>query len=196
MSDAERFVAHYTADAPRVGVDDAFHDELGGRLPRQLHDLYDELGLGKLRGGMFELVDPRALMPAYSEFFGGDAGGRVPFLVNAFGEPIAYKRIGPREAEISILHTYGPQIEVLAYTFSDFLDRVLLTDDGLRQVLNISLYDRVRGRLRKTRPGECYGFDPGVLREEPEGTKADASYFEVVETVEHMELLLRRADED
>lgn len=165
-------------------------------LPRELNELYREHGLGKLGDGLLELVDPRAYSEPYAAFFGGDAGGRSPFLLNAMGEPIAFKRIGPRECELSILHTYGPQIEVLAYDLGDFFDRVLLTDDGLRQVINVPLFRQLRARLGKTQPGECYGFDPGLLREAEPGTKADAAWFEVVDTRAHLTLLLQRAAED
>ena len=191
----EFFAKAYPADTPRVEVDEAFHDEVARGWPAQLHDLVGDVGLGKHRSGLLELIDPRTYLPPYQEFFGGDSAGRVPFLVNAFGEPIAYKRVGPREVEISILHTYGPKLDVLAYDLGDFFDRVLGTDDGLREVVNVSLFNQLRSRLRTLRPGQSYGFDPGILAEEPEGTKADASYFEVVDTVEHLGLLLRRAGE-
>ena len=190
----EVFAKAYPADTPRTAVDDDFHDEVARAWPTQLHDLADAVGLGKHRRGMLELIDPRTYHPPFAEFFGGDSAGRTPFLLNAFGEPIAYKRVSAREAEISILHTYGPKLEVLAYDLGDFFDRVLLTDDGLRQVLNVPLFNDLHSRLRTLRPGQSYGFDPGVLAEEPAGTKADASYFDVVDTVDHLALLLRRAE--
>ena len=189
----EFFAKAYPADKPRVEVGDDFHDEVARGWPTQLHDLADAVGLGKHREGMLELIDPRPYFQPYRDFFGGDSAGRVPFLLNAFGEPVAYKRVSAREAEISILHTYGPKLEVLAYDLGDFFDRVLGTDDGLRQVVNVSLFGQLRSRLRTLRPGQSYGFDPGVLAEEPAGTKADASYFEVVDTLEHLALLLKRA---
>lgn len=190
------FAAAYPPETPRIAVDDDFHDAIGGALPRTLHDLYDECGLGKHRGGLLELVDPREYAEGYAAFFGGEPGGRTPFLLNAMGEPVAYKRIGPREGELSILHTYGPRLEVLAYDLGDFFDRVLLTDDGLRQVVNVSLCGQLRARLRKLRPGECYGFDPGLLRDAQPGTRADASWFDVVDAREQLALLLRRAREE
>lgn len=190
------FAAAYPPETPRVTVGDDFHDALGGALPSALHDLYDELGFGTLHDGLLELIDPREYAEGYAAFFGGDAGGRTPFLLTAMGEPVAYKRIGPREGELSILHTYGPQLEVLAYDLGDFFDRVLLTDDGLRQVVNVSLFGQLRARLRRLRPGECYGFDPGLLREAEPGTKADASWFDVVDAREQLALLLRRAREE
>lgn len=196
MIDLERFLAHYPADAPRTAADEELHDAIGATLPRALHDLWDAVGLGSHREGMISLVDPRDYAAPYAAFFGGDGGGRVPFMVNGFGEPIAYRKLGPREGEVSILHTYGPRLSVLGYSLDDFLTSQLVDDDALRQVVNVPLFSDLRGRLRKLRPGECYGFDPGVLREEPEGTKADASHFEVVEALEHLELLLRRAAED
>ena len=192
---AEFFARAYPPDAPRIEVDEDFHDEVARAWPPQLHDLADALGLGKHRRGLLEVIDPRRYHLPYAEFFGGDSAGRTPFLVNAFGEPIAYKRVGPRDVEISILHTYGPKLEVLAYDLGDFFDRVLGTDDGLRQVVNVPLFNQLQARLRTLRPGQSYGFDPGLLAGEPAGTKADASYFEVVDTLEHLALLLRRAGE-
>lgn len=189
------FAKAYPADAPRVQVDEAFHDDVARAWPTQLHDLVDAVGLGKHREGMLELIDPRPYSEPYADFFGGDSAGRTPFMLNAFGEPIAYKRVSAREAEISILHTYGPKLEILAYDLGDFFDRVMGTDDGLRQVVNVSLFGQLRSRLRRLRPGQSYGFDPGVLAEEPAGTKADASYFEIVDTLDHFGLLLRRAGE-
>ncbi len=189
----DRLLTSYPIEQPRTPIDEGFREELGNLLHRDLHELYETIGLGKLGGGLFELMDPRLYREAYAAFFGGDAGGRTPFMINAFGEPIAFKRLGVREAEISILHTYGPQIEVLAYDLNDFFDRILLTDDGLRQVVNVPLFNTLRGNLRALKPGECYGFDPNLLAEEPAGTKADASYFEVVDVREQMELLLELA---
>jgi len=191
----EEFLAAYPTDQPRIEVDDDFHDNLGGSLHRELHELYDRVGLGKFREGLLELVDPRLYKVPYTAFFGGDTGRRVPFLINAFGEPIAYKRIGPREAEISILHTYGPQLEVLAYDLADFFDRILMTDDGLRQVVNVSLFNTLRASLGKLRVDQVYGFDPRVLAEEGASKKADPSYFSIVDGLEHLQLLLRRAEE-
>ena len=191
-----RFTRAYPPVTPRQPVGEDFHEALAGDLPASLHALYDELGLGKLGDGLIELVDPRSYSAPYAAFLGGDAAGRVPFLLSARGEPLAYKRLGGREAEISILHTYGPRLEVLAYDLDDFFDRVLLTDDGLRQVVNVPLFRQLRSRLRKTRPGECYGFDPGLLREAPPGTRADVEWFEVVDAREQLELLLRRAAEE
>ena len=193
---AGAFATAFPPDAPRRAVGDDFHVAVGGALPRPLHDLYDEVGLGKHRDGLLELVDPRDYLPGYAAFFGGDAAGRTPFLLNATGEPIAYKRLGPREGEISILHTYGPRLEVLAYDLGDFLDRVLTTDDGLRQVVNVPLFRRLRSRLRRLRPGECFGFDPALLRDAAPGTRADDTWFEVVDARDHLGLLLRRAGED
>lgn len=192
---AAAFARAYPPETPRnaVGADDL--GTLADLLPEALTTLYAELGTGKHRRGMFELISPAEYTAPYANFFGGDSAGRTPFLANAFGEPIAYKRVSSREAEISILHTYGPRLEVLAYDLGDFLDRVLGTDDGLRQVLNVPLFDRLRSRLRTLRPGQSYGFDPAVLAGEPAGTKADASYFEVVDTVAHLGLLLARADQ-
>lgn len=189
----EFFAKAYPADAPRTHLTEDFHDEIARAWPTQIHDLADAVGLGKHRRGMLELVDPRVYLEPYAAFFGGDASGRLPFLLNAFGEPIAYKRVSAREAEISILHTYGPKLEILAYDLGDFFDRILGTDDGLRQVINVPLFGRLQNRLRTLRPGQSYGFDPGVLAEEPAGTKADVSFFEVVDTIDHLHLLLRRA---
>lgn len=191
---AEFFAKAYPAETPRQAVDEDFHEAIGKLWPPVLHDIADAAGLGKHRGGMLELIDPRPYREPFEAFFGGDSAGRTPFLVNAFGEPIAYKRVSAREAEISILHTYGPQIEVLAYDLGDFFDRILGTDDGLRQVINVPLFQQLRSRLRILRPGQSYGFDPAVLAEEPPGTKADASYFEVVDTQAHLGLLLNRAE--
>lgn len=188
------FAKAYPADEPRLRVGDDFHDEVARAWPPQLHDLADASGLGKHGSGMLELVDPRIYLPPYAEFFGGESGGRMPFLANAFGELIAYKRVSARESEISILHTYGPKLNILAYDLGDFFDRVLGTDDGLREVVNVPLFRQLHSRLRRLRPGQSYGFDPGVLAEEPAGTKPDASYFEIVDTLEHTSLLLRRAN--
>lgn len=192
----ERLLAAFPPQAARARGDAPNDlDRLRRSLPTELVDVYQSQGPGKLGDGLLELIDPIAYAPAYVAFFGGDAGGRVPFLLTAMGEPIAYKPIGPREAELSILHVYGPQIAVLAYSLDDFLDRVLLTDDGLRQVVNVPLYERLRARLGRLRPGQCYGFDPGLLSEAPAGTKADDSWFEVVEALDHLALLLRRAEQ-
>ena len=165
-------------------------------VPTPLHELYHAVGMFKLGDGMLQLIEPERYRGPYADFFGGDTTGRTPFLLNGLGEVVAYKQISPREAEISILHTYGPQLEVLAYDLGDFFDRVLLTDDGLRQVINVPLFRQLRARLGRLRPDQVYGFDPGVLREEPEGTKPDASYFDIVEAREHLRLLLKRAQEE
>lgn len=188
------FLSAYAADKPRIESSDELHDALAGSLPREIHELWDLAGLGKHRSGMLELIDPRIYLSAYSAFFGGDAVRRVPFLLNGFGEPIAYKRINGQEAEISILHTYGPKLEVLAHNLGDFFDRILLTDDGLRQVINVQLFEEVRSRNGRLRSGEVYGFDPRVLENQPVQTKADASYFSKVDAIEQLELLLERAD--
>ena len=192
---ATDFAVAYPPEAPRNRVDPVKRAALSDLLPSGIVAAYSEYGTGKHRGGMFELVDPERYLPTYAAFFGGDSAGRIPFLVNAFGEPVAYKPVGPRESEFSILHTYGPRLEILAYDLGDFLDRVLTTDDGLRQVLNVPLFERLRTRLGRLRPAQSYGFDPGVLATEPAGTKADAGHFEVVDTLEHMSLLLRRAEQ-
>lgn len=188
-----RFAEAYPPDKPRKEVTEDIHDEVGGAVPRSLHDLWDEIGFGKHRDGLLELIDPTQYYNQYAAFFGGDPAGRVPFMINAFGEPIAYRRISAREGEVSILHTYGPKIEVLAYDFDDFFDRVLLTDDGMRNVVNVSLFNQIRSGLRSLRQNEAYGFDPQLLEELPKGTKVDASFFEIVDAREHMNLLLQRA---
>jgi len=188
-----RFAEAYPPDKPRQEVTEEIHDEVGGAVPRSLHDLWDLIGFGKHRNGLLDLIDPTLYYDHYAGFFGGDPAGRVPFMMNAFGEPIAYRRISAREGEVSILHTYGPKIEVLAYDFDDFFDQVLLTDDGLRQVVNVSLFNQVRSGLRSLRQNEAYGFDPQVLEEMPKGTKADASFFGIVDAVEQLNLLIQRA---
>ncbi len=192
----EFFGKFYPPDSPRVPVAKDFVERFDGSLPPALLELILHFELGKHRDGLLELVDPGTYHETYAAFFGGDAAGRVPFLLNAFGEPIAYRRISAREGEISILHTYGPQIEILAYDVDDFFDRVLGSDDGLRQVVNIQLFGELRNRLGRLRHRQCYGFDPALLADEPAGTKADASFFEIVDAVEQLQLLLRRAAED
>ena len=192
----DQFLQHYPIDQPRQACDEAKLSELRLLLPPALIELYEAHGVGSYRDGLVCLIDPAVLHDAYADFFGGDAGGRVPFLVNAFGEPVAYKRIGPREAELSILHSYGPKLEVLAYELGDFFDRILLTDDGLRQLVNVPLFHQLRSRLGKLRYGQSYGFDPALLAEEGDGAKADASFFEVVDTAQHLRLLYERASAD
>ena len=188
-----RFAEAYPPDKPRRDVTEDIHDEVGGAVPRSLHDLWDHIGFGKHRNGLLDLIDPTQYYDHYAGFFGGGPAGRIPFLMNAFGEPIAYRRISAREGEVSILHTYGPKIEVLAYDFDDFFDRVLLTDDGLREVVNVSLFNQVKSGLRSLRQNEVYGFDPQLLEEMPKGTKADATFFGIVDAREHLNLLLNSA---
>ncbi len=189
------FGMYYPADSPRTALPEAFVERFDGSLPPALLEVYLYHGLGKHREGLLELIDPSQYQSAYTDFLGGDAASRVPFMLNAFGEPIAYRRISAREGEVSILHTYGPQLEILAYDVGDFFDRVLGTDDGLRQVVNISLFGELRSRLGRLKPGQSYGFDPALLADEPAGTKADASFFGVVDARDHLDLLLRRATE-
>ena len=183
----------YSTDRPRVETSDLLHNEIGGLLPNAIHELWDEAGLGKLKEGLFELIDPRTYREAYASFFGGDSRGRIPFMINGFGEPIAYKRVRGRQEEISILHTYGPKLEILAYELSDFFDRIMLTDDGLKNVVQVQLFNEVRSRLGRLRPGEVYGFDPLLLQDMPTGTKADASFFNKVDALQQLELLVKRA---
>ncbi len=189
------FRKFYPPDKPREAISEDFVDRFDGSLPPALLELFLAEGLGKHREGLLELIDPAHYQQTYTDFLGGEAAGRTPFMLNAFGEPVAYRRISAREGEISILHTYGPQLEVLAYDLGDFFDRVLGSDDGLRQVVNISLFGQLKSRLGRLRSGQAYGFDPALLADQPAGTKADASYFEVVEAHAHMALLLRRAQD-
>ena len=190
----DAFLAAYPPQTPRAPYVPPEADEPSLALGPHLTALLERAGAGLHADGMLQLVDPRAYLDDYLAFFGGDAGGRVPFMLNGFGEVIAYKRIGVRQDEISILHTYGPKLAVLAHDLGDFFDCVLLTDDGLRDVINVPLYRQVRSARRRLRPGEVYGFDPNLLAEEGEGAKADARYFEVVDAREHLSLLLRRAE--
>ena len=196
MIDASQyFLRAYPSDAPRTPLDGAEWSAFAKTLPASIAALYEEVGLGKHRQGMFELIDPGAYAKTYAAFFGGDAVGRTPFLVNAFGEPIAVKRLRGPEDEVSILHTYGPKLSVLAVRVVDFFEDVLGTDDGLQQVLNVRLFDELRQRLPRLRAGQCYGFDPAVLAE-AERKQATAADFTVVDTLPHLALLLRRAGEE
>lgn len=196
MSELNNFFRKfYPPDSPRTTLPEGFVACFDGSLPPALLELFLDFDLGKHREGLLELIDPSHYRDSYANFLGGDTAGRTPFMLNAFGEPLAYRRISAREGEISILHTYGPQIEILAYDLDDFFDRVLGTDDGLRQVVNISLFGDLRSKLGRLRPGQAYGFDPAILADEPLGTKADASFFEIVDALEHMRLLLRRAEQ-
>ncbi len=196
MSTLERLLRAYPPEGRPQPPGEGERAAFAKTLPPGLLALFTEVGCAKLGDGLFELVDPAAYGLPYADFFGGGSGGRVPFLLNAFGEVVAAKRIGARETELSILHTYGPKLEVLAYDVEDFFDRVMLTDDGLRQLVNVNLFGRLRGRLGRLRRGRVYGFDPALLAEDGEGAKADASYFEVVDAREHLSLLLRRAAAD
>ena len=196
----ELFLRSYPSEKPRVvlagdliqALSDGGHPLSARRVGTDLVSLWMSDGFGKQRGGMLDLMDPRHYIEAYERYFDGDAEGRIPFMINAFGEVFGCRRLLGREVEISVLHPYGPKVDILAYDFGDFVDRVLCTDDGLQEALNVPLYGRVSTKLPRLKPGEVYGFDPAVLEGKPEGTRVDETYFVVVDCLTHLGLLERR----
>ena len=189
------FSTHYPPERPRLPISEALASDLQQRLPPKLLTLMQQQELGKHRQGMFELINPQLYREVYAGFLGGDAGRRVPFLMNAFGELVACRPLPGHEVEISMLHPYGPRLDVVAMTLDDFFERVLGSDDGLLDVVNVQLFNDLRVRHPRLLPGEIYGFDPAVLAAE-QVKRVDASYFQVLGAPGHLALLLKRAEEE
>jgi hypothetical protein len=126
-----------------------------GKLPELLLEFWDTEGYCGYRNGMFWFVDPDEYYEVLEEW---KVVEHIVFARNGFGDLFLWTANG-----LSILNVHlGDIYSIGSSRLDNFLNKLLIRESIINDLLYGKLYDKVVKKLGRIAPDECYTFVPAL----------------------------------
>ena len=142
------------------------------KLPQPLLDLWKNVGLGKYKQGLIEIINPEDYEDALWTYLGKEVEYYVPIAINAFGDLFYYRMLSePEDVEegeeiaedVCVIEIHYREIATCIWSLDDFFNDYLCDEEVITNLLRKELFDKAvlkKGELTK---GEIYFFAPALL---------------------------------
>lgn len=159
-------------------------------VPAELIGFWQQYGFGSYGEGIIKVVNPTDYMGSLYMWLGKADITKIPIMVTAFGDIIYYRRLSETKDDICMLNVHYRKVEVLAYSFRDFLEKIIADKKIMDSLFYKDLYGqavREKGTLQKN---EIFFFVPALVL----GGKQAIGNVDKGDAVTHMHLLFNLGD--
>ena len=142
------------------------------KVPQPLLDLWKNVGLGKYKHGLIELINPDDYNDTLWTWLGKEVENYVPIAIDAFGALYYYRLLEtPPDLEefievaedVCVVEIHDREIRTCKWSIEEFFNDYLNDEEVMKYFLRVELFKEANLKEGFLSNGEIYYFAPALM---------------------------------